>query len=74
MYVASAPEMFCGRSPPQSSSARRSLGTGRPRATSRISSTCLGLIPPKSRGPSARSPARIARGPNIRISMVCDMV
>jgi hypothetical protein len=39
---------------------------GRPLAVSRISKTCFGRLPPKSRGPSTRSPWVMRSSPNIR--------
>ena len=65
--VWSEPATFCGRSSPQTSSARRSIGTRCPRAVSRISSTCFGRTPPRSPAPSVRSPSSIESEPNSRI-------
>ena len=48
-------------SSPQTSSARRSVGTRWPRAASRISMTCFGRTPPRSRGPRLRVPSSIER-------------
>jgi hypothetical protein len=50
-----APLVFWGDSGPQSSSARRSVGTRWPRAASRIWSSCFGRMPPGRRGRAQRA-------------------
>src|SRR6266536_645908 len=46
----------------------RSVGTWWPRAASRISRTCLGRDPPRSLGPSLRSPSSISSAPKSLIT------
>src|SRR6266566_4757979 len=66
--VCSDPGGSWGCSAPQSRSASRSVETRCPRAASRISSTCFGRAPPRSRAPSVRTPSSTASTPNNRIT------